>query len=174
MADATLTPSQLRTDADSAKRIRDTVLMIIDPHRFPWVREGREPSDIERERAIIASAVLAAQSDVGAKRRSTSKNEQEHTVKQLLASIGMKEVRAKEIPILTEAPSPGHFCGETRLAGTRADVVARLKDGRVIAIECRCRTQQSIPTNALSMTQEARPHIGMTNLVAPRLYQVRS
>jgi hypothetical protein len=137
MADATLTPSRLRTDAGSAKRIRDTVLTIIDPHRFPWVSEGRQPSNDERGRAVIASAALAASSDVGAKRRNTSKEAQEQAVKELLASAGMKEVKAKEIPILTAAPAPGHFCGETRLAGTRADVVARLKDGRVMAIECK-------------------------------------
>src|SRR5438128_1552954 len=56
VADATLTPSRLRTDPGSAKRIRDTVLTIIDPHRFPWVAEGRQPSNAERERAVIASA----------------------------------------------------------------------------------------------------------------------
>jgi len=137
VADATLTPSRLRTDADSAKRIRDTVLTIIDPHRFPWVSEGRQPSNDERERAVIASAALAASSAVGTKRRNASKEAQEQAVKELLASVGMKQVKAKEIPILTAAPAPGHFCGETRLAGTRADVVARLKDGRVIAIECK-------------------------------------
>ncbi len=137
VADAALTPSRLRTDADSAKRIRDTVLTIIDPHRFPWLAAGRQPSKDERERAVIASAALAASSDVGAKRRNTSKEAQEQALKDLLASLGMKEVKAKEIPILTAAPAPGHFCGETRLAGTRADVVARLKDGRVMAIECK-------------------------------------
>ena len=118
VADATLTPSRLRTDAGSAKRIRDTVLTIIDPHRFPWVAQARQPSNDERERAVIASAALAASSDVGTTRRSTSKEAQEQAVKDLLASLGMKEVKATEIPILTAAPAPGHFCGETRLAGT--------------------------------------------------------
>jgi hypothetical protein len=113
------------------------VLTIIDPRRFPWVSEGRQPANDERERAVIASAALAASSDVGAKRRNTSKAAQEEAVKKLLASVGMKQVKAKEIPMLTAAPAPGQFCGETRLAGTRADVVARLKDGRVMAIECK-------------------------------------
>lgn len=137
VADATLTPSLLRTDAASAMRIRDTVLTIIDPHRFPWVSEGRQPSDSERERAVIASAALAASSDVGTRRRSTSRDAQEQAVKDLLTNVGLVEVKAKEIPILTAAPAPGRFCGETRLAGTRADVVARLRDGRVMAIECK-------------------------------------
>jgi hypothetical protein len=137
ITDAALTPSRLRTDPDSARRIRDTVLMIIDPHRFPWLLEDRQPSEDELERAVIASAALAASSDVSTRRRNTSKDVQEQAVKELLASIGMEEVKAKEIPILTAAPASGHFCGETRLAGTRADVVVRLKDGRVMAIECK-------------------------------------
>jgi XamI restriction endonuclease len=137
IADAALVPSRLRTDAESARRIRDTVLTIIDPHRFPWISQRRQPSNDERERAAVASAALAASSDVGAKRRNSSKEAQEQAVKQLLANVGMKEVRAKEIAILTNAPEPGHFCGETKLAGTRADVVARLRDGRVMAIECK-------------------------------------
>ena len=137
VADATLTASRLRTDAASTKRIRDTVLAIIDPHRFPWVVENREPSKEERERVIIASAALAATRDVEANRRNTSKETQEKAVKNLLTSVGMKEVKAKEIPMLTMAPAPGHFCGETRLAGTKADVVARLGDGRIMPIECK-------------------------------------
>jgi hypothetical protein len=137
VADASLTAMRLRTDADSAKRIRDTVLTVIDPHRFPWVAKGRLPSNDERERAVVASAALAASSDVGTRRRSTSKEMQEQAVKDLLASAGMTEIKAREIPMLTAAPAPGEFCGETRLAGTRADIVARLKDGRVMAIECK-------------------------------------
>jgi len=86
---------------------------------------------------VIASAALAASSDVGTIRRNTSKEAQEQAVKDLLAGTGMKEVKARDIPMLTAAPAPSHFCGEARLAGTRADVVARLKDGRVMAIECK-------------------------------------
>lgn len=137
IADVALTPSRLRTDAAGARRIRDTVLTIIDPHRFPWIAEGRKASRDERERAVVASAALAASSDVGTRRRNTSKDAQEKSVRTVLARAGMKEVKAKSIPMLTAAPEPGRYCGETRLAGTRADVVARLKDGRVMAIECK-------------------------------------
>ena len=137
VAGVVLSPSRLRTDADGAKRIRDAVLTIIDPHRFPWLAEGRQPSNDERERAVVASAALAASSDVGARRRNTSKEAQEQAVKDLLAGLGMTEVKARDIAILTAAPAPGHFCGETRLAGTRADVVARLADDRVLALECK-------------------------------------
>ncbi|MGH7915176.1 MAG: XamI family restriction endonuclease [Candidatus Binataceae bacterium] len=123
--------------AESAKRIRDTVLTVIDPRRFPWIAECRSAPRDERERAVVASAALAASSDVGARRRNTSKEMQEQAVKDVLTAAGMIEVKARDIPILTAAPPPGRFCGETRLAGTRADVVARLPDGRIMAIECK-------------------------------------
>lgn len=137
VADATLTASRLRVDLAEATRIRDTVLTILDPHRFPWIADDRNPTTEERHTAVVASAALAAASEVGTHRRNTSKQAQEQAVKDLLTSAGFQQVAVREIPMLTAAPIPGTFCGETRLAGTRADVVARLHDSRVMAIECK-------------------------------------
>lgn len=137
VADSTLTASRLRVEPVEAARIRDTVLTILDPHRFPWVADNRRPTKEERHTAVIASAALAAASEVGTHRRNTSKQAQEQAVKDLLTSIGFTQVAVREIPMLTAAPNPGEFCGETRLAGTRADVVVRLRDNRVMAIECK-------------------------------------
>jgi hypothetical protein len=142
LADTTLAPSVLAGDANLAKRVRDTVMTILDPHRFPWMiqsrrAKGAKPSSDEIERAVIASAVLAAAREVETHRRNTSKDGQEQAVKDLLISAKFKEVAVREIPMLTAAPKPGEFCGETRLAGTRADVVVRLHDQRVMAIECK-------------------------------------
>ena len=39
--------------------------------------------------------------------------------------------------MLDAAPAPGQFCGESKLGGTRADIVARLYDGRVMPLECK-------------------------------------
>jgi hypothetical protein len=137
VADATLTPSRLCVAPGEAMRVRDTVLTILDPHRFPWVNAGRRPTSKEKHTAIVASAALAAAREVETHRRNTSKEAQEQAVKDLLAGIGFNEVATREIPMLTAAPNLGEYCGETRLAGTRADIVARLRDGRVMAIECK-------------------------------------
>ena len=142
LADTTLAPSILAADVELAKRIRDTVMSILDPHRFPWMAparraKGEKPTKEEIERAVIASAVLAAAREVETHRRATSQEGQEQAVKDVLTANGFTEVAVREIPMLTAAPNPGEFCGETRLAGTRADVVARLLDGRVMAIECK-------------------------------------
>lgn len=138
VADTSIAPGTLAADPEKALRVRDTILSILDPHRFPWaVAPTRQPTDEEMERAVLASAALAAAREVETHRRNTSKAAQEGAVKDLLRGIGMTEVPARDIPILTSAPAPGQFCGESRLAGTRADVVARLQDGRVLAIECK-------------------------------------
>ena len=49
LADAKLSPTALRREPESARRVRDTVLHILDPKRFPWIAEGRYPRDAERE-----------------------------------------------------------------------------------------------------------------------------
>jgi XamI restriction endonuclease len=137
VADANLTASQLRMNAAEAKSVRDTILAILDPHRFPWVAAQRPPDKLERHTAIVASAALAAASEVGTHRRNTAKTAQEQAVKDLLKQCRFEEVAVRDIPMLTAAPAPGTFCGESRLAGTRADIVARLHDSRVMAIECK-------------------------------------
>ncbi len=137
LADAPLTSGALRADAAAAKRVRDVVVTILDRHRFPWVAAQRSPTDEERERAIIASATLAAAREIETERLGTQQHHQETAVKQVLRDAGFTEVPRRPIPIAADAPSAGTFCAETTLAGTRADVVARLPDQRVLAIECK-------------------------------------
>ena len=133
----TLSAAALRTDADQAARVRDAVLNVIDPHRFPWVGSGQLPNDREREIAIVSSAVLVATQKVGTSRRGSAKAGQEQRVKSLLLDLGFAEVAPRNIPLLEDGPSPGQFCGESKLGDTRADLVVRLPDRRYLAIECK-------------------------------------
>lgn len=137
LANASVGPLVFKRNPEAAESVRNVVLSVLDPYRFPWVGEKRDATDEEINTAVIASAALAAAREVETKRRSTSKDTQESAVKAALESVGFVEVVKRDIPMLTEAPAPGHFCGESTIAGTRADVVARLKDGRVLAIECK-------------------------------------
>jgi hypothetical protein len=139
LADTTTAPSVLANDKEAAARVRDVVKAVLDPHRFVWIADGRGPTAEERKRAIIATSILAAAKDVEMNRRSISKETQEKAVKDLLGSLGMKEVPAREIPSLSSgsAPAPGEYCGESRVAGTRADVIARLRNGDIMLIECK-------------------------------------
>lgn len=137
LAESSVGPLVFRRDPNAAQRVRDIVLAVLDPHRFPWVAENRAPTVTERASAVIASAALAAAREVETSRRNTSKEVQEQAVKEVLAGVGFVEVPKRPIPMLTTAPNPGEFCGESEIAGTRADVVVRLRDGRVLAIECK-------------------------------------
>lgn len=137
LADAKLSQSALRSDAEAARRVRDTVLHIIDPKRFPWIAEGRDPDDAERRIATVASAALAAAQKVQTRRRNDAKTEQEEAVKVLLHDMGFVEVGRRDIGVLADAPAPGEFCPESKLGDTRADLVVGLYDRRVLALECK-------------------------------------
>jgi hypothetical protein len=45
LAETTLAPSVLKVDVPAAQRVRDTVLALLDPHRFPWISARRAPTD---------------------------------------------------------------------------------------------------------------------------------
>jgi len=137
LAEASLSAGSLRANPDQAVRLRDIVFRILDPHRFPWVIEGRDPQPEERAAAIVASAALVAARKVETFRRNDAKDRQENKVKELLRQIGFEEVARRPVPTGAAAPARGQFMGETPLAGAKADVVATLHDGRIMAIECK-------------------------------------
>ena len=76
--------------------------------------------DAERARALFRASRL-----------------QENGVKELLRRAGFAEVRARDIRILSESPPPLSYCGECKLGDTRADLIVRLADDRLAAIECK-------------------------------------
>ena len=130
LAETTLSAAALRRDIAEARRVRDAVLHIIDPHRFPWLQKDRNPTSHERDRAIVASAALVATRKVETSRRSGAKRSQEEAVKDKLREIGFRELPSRNIGNLDSAPAPGEFCGESKLGDTRADLVVRLHDSR--------------------------------------------
>ena len=135
LAETSLSSSALAGDAAQARRVRDTVLHVLDPHRFPWIGAGRAALDDEHDRAVVASAALVAARKVETWRRSTAKGTQESAVKDRLQEIGLREVSPRDIFMLDAAPDVREFCGESKLGGTRADLVVRLYDGRAMPIE---------------------------------------
>jgi hypothetical protein len=132
-----LARGRLKNRPDDVKRLVETVRLVLDRRRFSWVVEGREPTEAERTAAVMASAALMAASRVQTKRRTTGKAEQEAFVKATLTELGLSSVNARDIPTVALAPSPGEFCGESRLGTRKADIVVRLWDHRVMPIECK-------------------------------------
>ncbi len=137
LARTTLSATALRNTPENARRVAALVLRLIDPHRFPWVAESRLPTSDEIERAVVASAALVAAQKVSTSRRSVSKV-QEGAVKDVLRSIGFSEDPTRPaIATIVDAPAPGHFRGESKLGRTKADIVVRLADQRLLAMECK-------------------------------------
>jgi hypothetical protein len=137
LADASLAPSRLSTDPDMAQRVVETILVALDRRRFPWISEGREPEEAEREAAALASAALMATQRLSTSRRSVSKDTQEKAVADALKDADFQEVPTRAILTLANAPSDGEFCKETMFGSRKADFVVGLWDGRKMAIECK-------------------------------------
>src|SRR6185312_4270491 len=50
--------------------------------------------------------------------------------------------KRRDVRLLSDAPPPGHFCPESKVGGTRADLVVGLYDRRVLALECKASNSQ--------------------------------
>ncbi len=113
LANARLSSSRLRSDPAMLKRVLQIVEATIDPRRFPWIAEGREPSKSERSAAVTASAALLAVSRVGTSRRNEGKDRQESAVRDALLRKKWKLAASRTVSTLNQAPGPGEFCRES-------------------------------------------------------------
>lgn len=136
---SSLAPATFKKNPAVARAVFQTVLDGLDRRRFPWVSpvEKREPSEAEKNAAIIASAALMAAQRVATERRSEGAKWQEALVRDALIEIAFEQVDARTITTLDAAPHPGQFCPESMVGGRKADIVVRLHDHRVLAIECK-------------------------------------
>lgn len=119
--------------------IMDAVEPEIDRIRVPWIDEGRDPTSEERQRAIDWTAGLIAMERRRTARRTRASNLQESCVAKLLQHVGFKAGNPKEIGEISLASDlpKGEYLRETRAAGAKCDVPVRLRDGRLMTIECK-------------------------------------
>ena len=132
-----IAPNVLAKDATALRKVYGVIERVIDPHRFPWIRDGKAPTPEQREAALLASAVLLAAQRIATERRNDGKENQETKVKDYLRSLGFTEVAPVKINTIVKGPQPMQFCAECPLGERKADVVVRLHDTRLIAIECK-------------------------------------
>ncbi len=137
LSEAVLSPGRLRNNQDMVRRVIGVVRAGLDRRRFPWVAEGREPTEAERSAAVLASAALIATSRVGTARSNVGKGRQEALVRDALIASGMSLVSNREIKTMSQAPRPGEFCCESLLGKRKADLIVGLYDHRIMATECK-------------------------------------
>ena len=168
--DASLTPSRLRADPAMAKKVIEVILMGVDRMRFPWLAEQREPTEAERQAAVVATAALLAQRSVMTGRANESKDEQEEAIKAALRSWGFNEVERRTIHNMSDAPDAGTFCGESQFGSRKADVIARLYDGRIMPIEAKVSNSSTnsvkrLNNDAAAKARQWTQEFGTTNVV---------
>lgn len=141
----TLAEARMSTAAASEKGASERLLVvlraILDPRRFPWIAQGREPLPDEIAAATLATTVLVASQRVETLRRGDEKSMIEGAVKGLLIGMGWRlalETPARGIQnLLNDSPPARSFLTQCNLGPDNADVVVRLDDGRLLAIECK-------------------------------------
>ena len=141
LAEAKLSASAAQDLAGRGKRLVSVMRAILDPRRFPWVAQGRLPTRSELQAAALATTSLIASQRVQTLRRSDEKAIVEGAVKGLLIGMGWT-VAPTRAPrgiqnLLNDSPPEDTFLTQINLGGDNADVVVRLRDGRLLAIECK-------------------------------------
>ncbi|MDG4603783.1 MAG: XamI family restriction endonuclease [Defluviicoccus sp.] len=138
LADArSLSKGHLENSPEVVQRLIAVVRQVLDRRRFAWVVENREPTEAERNAAVMASAALMAASRTQTRRRTLGKDRQEAMVKEALKVLGFTEVPSRKIPNISHAPASGEFCGESVLGNRKGDIIVRLWEHRVMPIECK-------------------------------------
>ena len=132
-----LAPNVIGADHGAIRKVFNVIERVIDPLRFPWVVAKRGPTQAEKSSALLASSVLLAAQRIATERRSDGKTEQESLVKNYLGTLGFTEVPTATIKTIVNGPGPLQFCAECHLGDRKADVVLRLHDTRLMAIECK-------------------------------------
>lgn len=132
-----LAPSVLAADHNAVAKVFKVIEQVIDPFRFPWIVEQRAPTLEEKDAALLASSVLLAAQRIATERRNNGKTDQETMVKDYLRSHGFAEVPTATITTIVKGPQENQFCAECLLGERKADVVLRLHDTRLMAIECK-------------------------------------
>jgi hypothetical protein len=130
-------PKSKRVAPKYADEAAEVITPVVDPVRFPWVLERREPTPMESHAAILSTVVLLAAQRVGTGARSGASQKQESAVAAILAQAGYtRDASGTRIDMLDDL-ARGSYSPERRVAGAKCDVPVRLRDGRLLAIECK-------------------------------------
>jgi len=110
---------------------------LLDPIRFPWVAATRSPTRTERNAAILATTAMYASVVTGTRRRGDVSARQEAAVGAVLTATGFDFDESRGRLDVLDALPRGAFSRERKVAGAKCDVPVRLRDGRLLAIECK-------------------------------------
>lgn len=141
LAEAKLSNLAAQDATGKRRRLVDVMRAIADPRRFPWIAQQREPTPGELHAAVLATTALMASQRVQTLRRGDEKSMVEGAVKGLLVGMGWQQAPTRPPQgvqsLLNDSPPPGTFLTQINVGSDNADVLVRLGDGRLLAIECK-------------------------------------
>jgi Holliday junction resolvase len=141
LAETALSPAAAYDVEGKRKRLIDVMRAVLDPRRFPWVGQHRAPAAAELDAAVLATTALIASQRVQTLRRGDEKSMVEGAVKGLMIGMGWAPAPSRAARgiqnLLKDSPPENTFVTQMNLGGDNADVVIRLRDGRLLAIECK-------------------------------------
>jgi hypothetical protein len=126
-----------RVTPDVADDTAEAVQPLFDPIRFPWLEQDRSPTKIERDASLLATTAMYASVMTGTRRRGEVSARQEAAVAAVLAKSGFDFDEGRAAMNVLDALARGSFSRERKVAGAKCDVPVRLRDGRLLAIECK-------------------------------------
>lgn len=125
------------SDCNLVSRILALICTLSDKFRFPWIEERRTATASELRRAIEATAVLHAAQKLQTERRGFGRQVEE-MLKMRLEEMGYARMNGpKAIEAPAQYPPPKAFFGETPLYSRKADILIRLPDERLVAVEAK-------------------------------------
>jgi hypothetical protein len=134
-----MTKTRLRQDDTLPSRVLQLICDLSDTSRFPWVADRRQPRLHEVKLAVRATAALCASRALETERRGFGKALERHFERQLV-EIGFRKSKAPNRARIrgnNDWPAPGRFYGECTVYGRKADLLIRIDDGRVVAVEAK-------------------------------------
>lgn len=128
-----------------ADDVANAIRIVVDPVRFSWVSAARQPNAEELRSAIMATTVLWAAQHLATQRRRDSSGVQEQLTGACLAEAGLSFDPSRASIDFMDDMSRGTYSRERRIqytrdgkvSGAKCDVPARLRDGRLFALECK-------------------------------------
>jgi hypothetical protein len=126
-----------RVPANLADSVAEVVNLVIDPVRFPWVLERRQPTSEERYGAVLATTSLMAVRTLATERRRGSSTRQEGAIAAVLLSQGFAHDPSRSKIAVLDQLERGTFSSERILGAAKCDVPVRLRDGRLLAVEAK-------------------------------------
>lgn len=123
--------------ASHAEKTAQAFASVLDARRAPWIDQDRAPTAEESELAIFSTSVLLAHESFKTGRRGTSSRAQELAVSDALEAAGLAFDPARSSITDLDQLARSAFSRERKVAGAKCDLPIRLKDGRLLALECK-------------------------------------